>query len=238
MASKNHPNDEPLIGNWSLSLDWLDLLILIVIVTAAISAQHALGLDSLRPRYVGLMLAPLVLGALVARRKLLPVRRAPVKKGLTLVGVLSLFLMVPGVIVGAFGAFMWWRGMQEEPPRVDESLVQMEAELRASATPLEVVPVVDGVALPSDHGEPSAGDTEALFAALRDAKTPSTDVLARHKAEVRHQHEEELATRFAERRAENNTRALWCAAISALAIVLGGFLDSRRARHAPTPEGA
>ena len=213
----------------SRALDWIDLVIVLTIAYATVLALHAVGVR-VRGAWLGLALAPPVLGALTLRRKYLPGRHRPVQRKLTLLGLLATSLMVGGFLVSGMGGVCLYQALTSESNPVSEEDVRRSAALRAQLQRMPVVeerPLTEEEAAELRRSPTYGGGFDELVAAMDEA--PSDDETARIEASVRQEYDEEARERFADEQRRARSFALLLGVIGLALLAIGGLLDSRRA---------
>lgn len=203
----------------SVAFDWIDLLIFVVVGYGAAFALHGLGVQ-LEGSRLGFKLAPIVVGALMLRRKVFPAPRRVVKRGLSFLGLLATGFMVAGVAVTAFGGVVLYGALAGAMDPVSESEVEERVERQAELARLPHAEVRES----PEH----AGGFDELMKALNEAPAMAVEDRARLAAEVRGELEAEARESFAQRRREGMARSLWLGGFGLLLLVAGGLIDARR----------
>lgn len=233
-AAEKQKQAEP-SGRGFQGLDWIDLLLLLVIVYLTLLFVHWTGW---RPRksWIGLVLAPVVFGALRLRQQVLPSQRRLVVKGFTFGGFFATLFLVFGFLAGTLGGYLLLDMSSEEPEPVTEADVEMWITPRVTAYGLQGLANAEIRELTAEEAAEAppaevVTDVDELVKTLELGKEPPEEELERYRDEARQELEAEALQNFNERRARGHRNVLVLGGISLVLLLAGGFLDSRRKAH-------
>ncbi len=221
------PERPPTVGaprDWNnVSLDHLDVLLIVGPAFGVAWLLQRLGLHP--PLWgVGLVMTPVVGALLLARRKLLPIRRAPTRRKLSAAGLLGLTLLFAGLLTGLFAGVVALRVGSPRVPEVDEAELQELARLSVSLPTLDVQELAPDAAPPAE-----AGTFQDLMADLDQPAKPEPTLVAQRLAELRAERVRELTEEAERARSRDLSLLLKAALLSGLLLAASAWLDRRRA---------
>lgn len=211
-----------------LTLDWVDLLVVLGTGYAGAGLLYALELD-VRASILGAILSGPCFAALALRRRLAPraSHAGVVKRKLTLLGLLSTSLLVFGLLVAVTGGFILFDAESDALERVSDHELGTRAETLALVEQLgalsDTLEVVDSDTA-TDDVQIAGGLEELMQAVDSESKRRAAEIRVRLASEA----ETERLAQQEERRSNRLESGLLWGLVGALAIVIGGFLDSRR----------